>query len=72
MDSDDDNKDHNKNAFDMEDEDEVHIRVIQRKGRKYMTTVSGIAKIFDFKKILRYWKKMMNCNGSIDPDEHNP
>lgn len=39
-DSDDNNK---NNVFGVEDEDEVHVRVIQRRGRKYMTTVSGIS-----------------------------
>lgn len=61
-DSDDNNK---NNVFGVEDEDEVHIRVIQRRGRKYMTTVSGISEVFDLNKILKHWKKIMNCNGSI-------
>lgn len=36
-----------------------------------MTTVSGISQIFDLNKILKHWKKIMNCNGSIEEDDHD-
>lgn len=36
----------------------VHIRVQQRRGRKCVTTVAGLATDLDLKKILRYIKKV--------------
>ena len=50
-------------------EDTVHIRVQQRNGRKNITTVQGLATDLDLKKILRYWRKEFNCNGTIVKDE---
>jgi len=43
----------------------IHIRVQQRKSNKYITIVEGIASEFDLKKILRAFKKQLNCNGTI-------
>eukprot|EP00386_Alphamonas_edax_P005033 GDKI01015814.1.p2 GENE.GDKI01015814.1~~GDKI01015814.1.p2 ORF type:complete len:113 (+),score=51.57 GDKI01015814.1:84-422(+) len=47
----------------------VHIRNQQRNGRKSMTTIQGIAKEFDLKRILKAFKKIFNCNGAIIEDE---
>jgi translation initiation factor SUI1 len=43
----------------------VHIRVQHRAGRKHITTIAGIDNEFDFEKLLKYWKKTLNCNGSL-------
>ena len=43
----------------------VHIRVQHRAGRKHITTIAGIESEFDFEKLLKYWKKTLNCNGSL-------
>ena len=46
----------------------VHIRIQQRSGRKTLTTVQGLAKDLNLKKILRFFKKEFCCNGTIVKD----
>ncbi|EGR33056.1 protein translation factor sui1, putative [Ichthyophthirius multifiliis] len=43
----------------------IHIRVQQRRGRKCFTSIEGIPPIFDYNKIIKYWKKWLNCNGTL-------
>merc|ERR1711890_133081 len=43
----------------------IHIRIQQRNGRKTLTTVQGLPKKFDQKKILKVIKKKFACNGTI-------
>lgn len=43
----------------------IHIRCQQRNGRKFITTIEGLADPFDPKKISRALKKGLNCNGTI-------
>lgn len=43
----------------------IHIRIQQRNGRKTLTTVQGLPKKFDQKKILKVIKKQFACNGTI-------
>ncbi|KAI8100570.1 hypothetical protein M9434_004962 [Picochlorum sp. BPE23] len=47
----------------------VHIRVQQRNGKKSLTTVQGLPKEFDLKKILKALKKEYCCNGCVVEDE---
>mmetsp|Transcript_20015 Transcript_20015/g.60490 ORF Transcript_20015/g.60490 Transcript_20015/m.60490 type:complete len:92 (+) Transcript_20015:379-654(+) len=46
-------------AGDNEDsgKDYVHIRVQQRNGKKSLTTIQGLEKNFDYKKVLKAFKK---------------
>ncbi|KAK9791021.1 putative Eukaryotic translation initiation factor eIF-1 [Seiridium cardinale] len=46
----------------------IHIRIQQRNGRKTLTTVQGLPKKFDQKKILKVIKKAFACNGTIVND----
>ncbi|KAL9587206.1 MAG: hypothetical protein Q9212_000365 [Teloschistes hypoglaucus] len=52
----------------------IHIRIQQRNGRKTLTTVQGLPKKFDQKKILKVIKKKfaadshLACNGTIVND----
>ncbi|KAK8230370.1 translation initiation factor SUI1 [Phyllosticta capitalensis] len=46
----------------------IHIRIQQRNGRKTLTTVQGLPKKFDQKKILKVIKKKFACNGTIVHD----
>lgn len=46
----------------------IHLKVKKRNGRKSVTTITGLSKKFDFKKILKAFKKEFCCNGSIDAD----
>lgn len=46
-------------------EDLIHVRLQQRNGRKTLTTVQGLKEDFDKKKILSYWKKQFNTNGTV-------
>ncbi|CAF9912588.1 MAG: hypothetical protein GOMPHAMPRED_007701 [Gomphillus americanus] len=46
----------------------VHVRIQQRNGRKTLTTVQGLPKKFDQKKILKVIKKQFACNGTIVND----
>ncbi|KAJ1998920.1 Eukaryotic translation initiation factor eIF-1 [Coemansia thaxteri] len=47
----------------------VHIRIQQRNGRKTLTTIQGLSDALDLKKILKYLKKELACNGTIVDDE---
>jgi translation initiation factor 1 len=46
----------------------IHIRVQQRRGSSYITTVECVDEAFDLKLILRAIKKTYHCNGSINSD----
>jgi len=50
-------------------QDYIHIRIQQRNGRKTLTTIQGLPKRFDQKKILKVIKKQFACNGTIVEDE---
>ncbi|KAF3941387.1 hypothetical protein ABW19_dt0205672 [Dactylella cylindrospora] len=47
----------------------VHIRIQQRNGRKTLTTVQGLPREFDPKRILKTLKKDFATNGNIVQDE---
>ncbi|KAJ2875226.1 Eukaryotic translation initiation factor eIF-1 [Coemansia aciculifera] len=49
----------------------IHIRVQQRNGRKTITTIQGLAKELDLKKILKFMKKTYACNGTVVDDEEH-
>ena len=61
--------------FDDEDDEDllsknmVTIAVQKRNGKKCITSVIGMAKDLDLKKILSHIKKTHSCNGSIVNDE---
>ncbi|KAL5511156.1 SUI1 [Sanghuangporus sanghuang] len=46
----------------------IHIRIQQRNGRKTLTTLQGLGKEYDLKKILKAFKKEFACNGNIVDD----
>ncbi|KAI9251584.1 translation initiation factor SUI1 [Sporodiniella umbellata] len=46
----------------------VHLRIQQRNGRKTWTTLQGLPKEYDTKKILKTFKKEFACNGTIVDD----
>ncbi|WFD39227.1 Eukaryotic translation initiation factor eIF-1 [Malassezia japonica] len=47
----------------------VHIRIQQRNGRKTLTTLQGLPKEYDPKKLLKAFKKEFACNGTLVEDE---
>ena len=49
----------------------VHIRILQRNGKKKITLIENLDSLLDIKKILKYIKKVFNCNGSIIVDINN-
>ncbi|RDB24137.1 Protein translation factor SUI1 [Hypsizygus marmoreus] len=49
--------------------DYIHIRIQQRNGRKTLTTLQGLPKQYDSKKILKAFKKEFACNGTLVDDE---
>lgn len=49
----------------------IHIRNQQRNGRKSVTTVQGLGKGYDLKKMVRALKKEFNCNGTVIEDEEH-
>jgi translation initiation factor 1 len=51
------------------DETKINIRIQQRNGRKSITSISGLNPDLDLKKILKTFKKSLNCNGAIIEDE---
>lgn len=60
--------DENGDAKKKQGQDYIHIRIQQRNGRKTLTTVQGLPKKFDQKKILKVIKKKFACNGTIVAD----
>ncbi|KAK9807433.1 hypothetical protein WJX73_006642 [Symbiochloris irregularis] len=48
--------------------DYVHIRIQQRNGKKSLTTIQGLEKSFDYKKVLKAFKKEFCCNGNVVED----
>ena len=50
-------------------EQQVHLRIQQRTGRKSITTVQGLADDLDLKKILKAFKRTYNTNGTIVHDD---
>ncbi|KAF7304612.1 Eukaryotic translation initiation factor 1 [Mycena kentingensis (nom. inval.)] len=49
--------------------DYIHIRIQQRNGRKTLTTLQGLPKQYDAKKLLKAFKKEFACNGTLVEDE---
>ncbi|KDQ07921.1 hypothetical protein BOTBODRAFT_48492 [Botryobasidium botryosum FD-172 SS1] len=47
----------------------IHIRIQQRNGRKTLTTLQGLPKEYDLKKLLKAFKKEFACNGTLVEDE---
>ncbi|KAI6109588.1 eukaryotic translation initiation factor 1 [Pisolithus croceorrhizus] len=47
----------------------LHIRIQQRNGRKTLTTLQGLPKEYDPKKLLKAFKKEFACNGTVVEDE---
>lgn len=47
----------------------LHIRIQQRNGRKTLTTLQGLPKEYDPKKLLKAFKKEFACNGTVVDDE---
>ena len=50
-------------------ERKIHLRTQQRNGRKCITTIEGLDKDLDIKRIARAMRRAFNCNGSIEEDE---
>ncbi|PFH52412.1 hypothetical protein AMATHDRAFT_2147 [Amanita thiersii Skay4041] len=49
-------------------DDYIHIRIQQRNGRKSLTTLQGLPRKYDAKKILKALKKDFACNGTVIED----
>ncbi|KAI8066226.1 translation initiation factor SUI1 [Gilbertella persicaria] len=43
----------------------IHLRIQQRNGRKTVTTLQGLPKEYDAKKILKVFKKEFACSGKV-------
>jgi translation initiation factor 1 len=58
-----------KNGNDFLDEsfckDEIHLRIQQRNGRKYITIIEGLPERVDRKSFLSHIKKTFSTNGTI-------
>ncbi|KAF9930060.1 Eukaryotic translation initiation factor eIF-1 [Linnemannia zychae] len=52
-----------------EQQNYIHIRIQQRNGRKTLTTIQGLPKTFDQKRMLKIFKKDFACNGTLVEDE---
>ena len=44
---------------------QIHIQFQQRSARKCLTTIQGLPNDLDFKKLVRHFKKLWNCNGAV-------
>ncbi|KDN36094.1 translation initiation factor SU [Tilletiaria anomala UBC 951] len=49
----------------------IHIRIQQRNGRKTLTTLQGLPKEYDPKKLIKAFKKEFACNGTVVDDEES-
>lgn len=47
----------------------IHLRIQQRNGRKTLTTIQGLPKEYDSKRLLKAFKKEFACNGTLVDDE---
>jgi translation initiation factor 1 len=45
--------------------DEIHLRIQQRNGRKYITIIEGLPERVDLKSFLSHIKKTFSTNGTI-------
>ncbi|KAH8606389.1 putative Translation initiation factor SUI1 [Trypanosoma vivax] len=43
----------------------VHIRVQQRKGKKFVTSVQGLNQDLNFRRINREFQRRWGCNGTV-------
>ncbi|KAI8344880.1 translation initiation factor SUI1 [Choanephora cucurbitarum] len=43
----------------------IHLRIQQRNGRKTVTTLQGLPKEYDAKKILKVFRKEFACSGKV-------
>ncbi|KAI5133981.1 translation initiation factor 1 [Nematocida ausubeli] len=50
------------------EDNEIHVRKQNRKGRKWLTTVENIPDSFDITKLMTALKKELCCNGTIVTD----
>lgn len=55
-------------AVALRPQSKVHIRLAQRKNRKFITTVEGLDSAIDLKKVLAQLKRSLSCNGVIIND----
>nr|XP_045009430.1 eukaryotic translation initiation factor 1-like [Jaculus jaculus] len=46
-------------------EDNIHLKIQQRDGRKTLSTVQGIANDYDKKKLVKAFKKKFACNNIV-------
>ncbi|CAO3701426.1 unnamed protein product [Rhizopus stolonifer] len=49
----------------------LHLRIQQRNGRKTLTTLQGLPKEIDSKRLLKEVKKAFACNGTVVDDEEH-
>lgn len=49
----------------------VHIRILQRKSRKYITTVQGLKTDLSLTKIAKYMRKTFHCQADVFDVEEN-
>ena len=64
----------NFNELDFDEnnkKNKVHIRKIQRNGKKCVTIVEGLENDLDIKKITKALKKIYKCNGTVVIDDKN-
>ena len=47
----------------------IHIQFQQRTTRKCLTIIQGLPEDLDFKKLVRHFKKIWNCNGTVISDD---
>ena len=52
--------------MDFTTNEKIVIGMVQRRGRKCYTQVRNIPNIFDYDRMLKYWKKKLKCGGSIE------
>ena len=55
----------NKKLNQHEDMQIIHISQVIRRGRK-VTVIEGLSTIYDYLKILKFFKREYNCNGSMN------
>lgn len=60
----------NNDYFVKSNLERVHVRLQQRNGRKFISTISGIATDLDIKLLLKHFKRNFNCTGSIVLDSN--
>ncbi len=57
--------------FNVIEEEPIHIRIIQRTSRKYITTIQGLKRDLNLSSLAKYMRKAFHCQADVFIFEKN-